>query len=50
MLMTLAVIIAVLWLLGLVTGIGGSLIHLLLVAALVVFLYDLFVSRRSSTI
>jgi K+-transporting ATPase A subunit len=46
MLMTIAAIIAVLWLLGLVAGIGGGLIHLLLVVALAVFLYDMLVGRR----
>lgn len=48
MLMTIAAVIAVLWLLGLITGIGGSLINLLLVVALAVFLYDVVVNRRRS--
>jgi hypothetical protein len=48
MLMTIAAVIAVLWLLGLITGIGGSLINLLLVVAVAVLLYDLFVNRRHS--
>lgn len=50
MLMTIAAVIAILWLLGLITGIGGSLIHLLLIVALAVFVYDVFVSRRHSSI
>jgi Family of unknown function (DUF5670) len=31
-----------LWLLGIAGGIGGSLIHLLLVAAIIVFLLEMF--------
>lgn len=46
MLTTLALILAGLWLLGLVTGAAGSVIHLLLVIALVVLAYDLLVGRR----
>jgi 4-hydroxybenzoate polyprenyltransferase len=46
MLMTIAAILAVLWLLGLLGHIGGGLIHLLLVIALVVFIYDVLVARR----
>lgn len=50
MLMTIAAIIAVLWLLGLITGIGGSLIHILLVVAVALFLWDLLVGRRRSVL
>lgn len=46
MLKTIAAVIAVIWLLGLVAEIGGGLIHLLLLAALAVFLYDMFAGRR----
>ena len=46
MLWTIVVILLILWLLGLVTSIGGSLIHLLLVVALVVGLIQLFTGRR----
>ena len=46
MLWTIAVILIVLWLLGVVVHIGGSLIHLLLVVALVVGLVQLFSGRR----
>lgn len=46
MLTTIAIILAVLWLLGLVTGIAEGIIHLLLVIALVVLAYDLLVGRR----
>ena len=47
MLWTVVVILVVLWLLGFIGHIGGSLIHLLLVVALIVFIYNLIVSRRA---
>jgi uncharacterized membrane protein YtjA (UPF0391 family) len=37
----------VLWLLGLIGGVGGGLIHLLLVIALVVFVINLLTGRRT---
>lgn len=47
MLMTLAVILLVLWLLGLVTSYTmGGLIHILLVIAVVVFLVNVIQGRR----
>lgn len=46
MLLTIALVIAVLWLLGFLGSFGGSLIHLLLVVAIVVAIYDLLVVRR----
>jgi hypothetical protein len=46
MLYTIIVVLLVLWLLGLVGHIGGSLIHILLVVALVVFIYNLITGRR----
>lgn len=50
MLMTLAVILLVLWLLGLVTSYTmGGLIHILLVIAVVVFLVNVIQGRRSPT-
>ncbi len=42
------VILFVFWLLGLLVHIGGSLIHILLVLAVIVLLYNLFVGRRSA--
>jgi hypothetical protein len=42
------VILFVLWLLGWLVGNVGSLIHLLLVIAVVVLLYNLFVGMRRS--
>ena len=47
MLWTIIVILFVLWLIGLVAHVGGSLIHLLLVVAVVVFLINLFSGRRT---
>jgi uncharacterized protein DUF5670 len=48
MLWTIAVILVVLWLLGfLVVHVGGGLIHLLLVAAVIVVLWNLIAGRRS---
>lgn len=47
MVWTIIVILAVLWLLGFLGDIGGSLIHLLLVVALIVFIYNMIVGRRS---
>ena len=46
MLWTIAVILVVLWLLGVVIHIGGGLIHLLLVIAIIVGLVQLFTGRR----
>jgi hypothetical protein len=40
------VVLFVLWLLGLSIHIGGSLIHLLLVLALIGIVYNLFMGRR----
>jgi hypothetical protein len=46
MLTTIVVLIVLLWLLGFATHIGGGLIHLLLIVALVIFIADL-IQRRS---
>jgi hypothetical protein len=47
MLWTVVLILVVLWILGLIGHIGGGLIHILLVIALVVFIYNLITSRRA---
>jgi hypothetical protein len=47
MLWTILGILVLLWLLGFVTHVGGALIHLLLVVALVVFIVDLITGRRA---
>jgi hypothetical protein len=44
---TLLVILLVLWALGLVANVGGSLIHLLLVIAAVVLIVNLLTGRRT---
>ena len=47
MLLTIAIVLAILWLLGLLAHIGGGLIHLVLLIALVVIIYDFVTGRRS---
>ena len=46
MLYTIAVILLVLWLLGFIAHVGGGLIHLLLVVAVIVIIYRLVTGRR----
>ncbi len=46
MLWTVVVILLILWLLGLFTATGGALIHVLLVIALVVIIFQLIKGRR----
>jgi hypothetical protein len=46
MLWTIVVVLFILWLLGFSLGIGGGLIHLLLVVALAVIVINLFTGRR----
>ncbi|MGF9648360.1 lmo0937 family membrane protein [Pseudarthrobacter oxydans] len=45
MLLWIAIIVAVLWLLGLLTNIGGGLIHILLVIAVVVLVFHFIQGR-----
>jgi hypothetical protein len=47
MLWTILAIVLVLWLLGLIANVGGGLIHLLLVVAVVVLLIQLLTGRRT---
>ncbi|HSL04763.1 MAG TPA: lmo0937 family membrane protein [Nitrospiraceae bacterium] len=47
MLWTIVAVLLVLWLLGFSFSVGGSLIHLLLVLALVVFVVNLVTGRRT---
>ena len=47
MLWTIIAILFALWLLGLIANVGGGLIHLLLVVALVVFVVNLLTGRRT---
>ncbi len=46
MLWTIVALLLILWLLGFSFSVGGSLIHLLLVVALVVFVFNLIAGRR----
>ena len=48
MLWTIFVILLVLWLLGFTLHIAGGLIHLLLVIAAIVLIYNLVVGRRAA--
>lgn len=47
MLWTIVAILVVLWLLGFIGGVGGNLIHTLLVIALIVFVFNLVAGRRA---
>ena len=47
MLWTIIVVLLILWLLGLVVSVGGNLIHILLVIALVVLIINLLQGRKS---
>ena len=47
MLWTIAIILLILWGIGLAFKVAGALIHLLLVIALIVFLFKLFAGRKS---
>ncbi|MGO8672496.1 MAG: lmo0937 family membrane protein [Capsulimonadaceae bacterium] len=44
---TIISILFVLWVVGLVLHIGGGLIHMLLVLAIIMFLYNIITRRRS---
>jgi hypothetical protein len=41
-------LLVALWFVGLIANIGGGLIHLLLVVAVIILLYNLLTSRRSA--
>ena len=47
LLWTVVVVLVILWLLGFVSHIGGGLIHILLVIALIVLIYNLIAGRRA---
>ena len=48
MILTVVAILLVLWILGLIVHVGGALIHLLLVVAVIVFIWDHLVKRRGA--
>jgi len=50
MLWTIVVVLLILWLLGFSLSIGGGLIHILLVVALVVVVINLISGRRGSVV
>jgi hypothetical protein len=41
------VVVLVLWLIGFLVDVGGSLVHLLLVVALLILIYNLITGRRA---
>lgn len=47
MIKTILVILVLLWLLGFVLEVAGNLIHLLLIIALVVFIYNQITGRKT---
>ena len=47
MLYIIGAVLVVLWLIGLLAHIGGGLIHIILVIAVIVFLFQFFTGRRS---
>ena len=46
MLRTIVIILAILWILGLITSTGGPIIHLLLVAAVVIVVINVVQGKR----
>lgn len=48
MLWTIVVVLVALWALGLVANIGSGLIHVLLVLAVIVVVYNLLIRRRGT--
>lgn len=46
MILTIIAILLVLWFLGLIIHIGGGFIHLLLLIAVIVFIWDHLIKRR----
>jgi 4-hydroxybenzoate polyprenyltransferase len=46
MLLTVVAILILLWLIGLLANIGGGFIHILLIVAVVVFIWDHTIGRR----
>lgn len=48
MILTIIAILIVLWFLGLIIHVGGAFIHILLLVALIVFIYDHTIGRRKA--
>jgi uncharacterized protein DUF5670 len=47
MLWTILVILVILWLLGFIGHFGGNLIHILILVAVIILIYNLVAGRRS---
>ena len=47
LLWTILVVLVVLWLIGFVAGIGGGLVHLLLVVAVIILVFNLLSGRST---
>jgi hypothetical protein len=47
LLWTILVIVLILWLLGFLLNVGGGLIHILLVIAVIILIYNLLTGRRT---
>lgn len=46
MILTIVAILILLWIIGLLAHIGGGLIHLLLIIAVIIFIWDHTIGRR----
>ncbi len=46
MLITIAIVLGLLWLVGLLGHVGGNLVHLVLFVAIVILIYDFVTGRR----
>lgn len=47
MLWMILIVLLILWLLGFISNVGGNLIHVLLVVAVIVLIYNVVIGRRS---
>lgn len=47
LLRTIAIVLVILWFIGFLTSIGGSIVHALIVIALVLFVFDLLTGRKA---
>jgi hypothetical protein len=47
MILTIAIVLFVLWILGLLAHIGGAFINILIVVALIAFIYNMITGRRA---
>ena len=50
MLYTIAAVLGILWLLGLIGEVGGNLIHLLLIAAVIILVWNIITGRRGGAV